>query len=262
MSVRPAAVAGMFYPADAVELRTMMMRDLAAAPSLSGRPRALMVPHAGYIYSGPTASCVYALLQGQSWSRVVLAGPAHRVGFYGIALSSRSAFRTPLGDVSLVADGAALVDRFEAVHFNDEAHAQEHSLEVQLPFLQLLLDDFELLPLCVGMVEPELLTEVLASFATDRQTLLLISSDLSHYHPYAQANRLDHATLERITSGQLVSHEQACGATGVNAMTMLAGRNGLRPQLLDYRNSGDTAGEKDRVVGYGGIAWFEGGGHA
>ncbi|WP_167631353.1 AmmeMemoRadiSam system protein B [Mariprofundus ferrooxydans] len=255
MSVRPAAVAGLFYPADRAELCDMIARELAQIDVVSPCPRALVAPHAGYIYSGPTAAYAYALLSKSPVSRVVIAGPAHRVAFRGVAVASSSAFRTPLGDVPLAADGRELAERFDCVAIDDGAHAMEHSLEVQLPFLQTVLGSFELLPLCVGAVEASELADVLESLWGDAQMLFVISSDLSHYHPYAEARRMDLTTIDRILEGQSIDHEQACGATGINAMNILAKQHGLQAQLLDYRNSGDTAGDRDRVVGYASLAF-------
>jgi len=255
MSVRPAAVAGLFYPADRVELHNMITRDLDRVDVALPCPRALVAPHAGYIYSGSTAAYAYASLDKCPVSRVVVAGPAHRVAFHGIAVASSSVFRTPLGDVPLAADGRELADLFDYVVIHDGAHAMEHSLEVQLPFLQTVLGAFELLPLCIGAVEASELADVLESLWGDAQTLFVISSDLSHYHPYAQARRMDLATIDRILEGQSIDHEQACGATGINAMNMLAKRHGLQAHLLDYRNSGDTAGDRDRVVGYASLVF-------
>lgn len=255
MSVRLAAVAGLFYPADPVELCDMIARELARVDVVPSCSRALVVPHAGYIYSGPTAAYAYASLSHCPVSRVVIAGPAHRVAFHGIAVASSSVFRTPLGDVPLSTDGRELADLFDCVAINDGAHAMEHSLEVQLPFLQTVLGSFELVPLCVGAVEPSKLADVLESLWGDARTLFVISSDLSHYHAYAQARRMDLATIDRILDGQSIDHEQACGATGINAMNLLAKRHGLQAHLLNYRNSGDTAGDRDRVVGYASLVF-------
>ncbi|PIP02229.1 MAG: AmmeMemoRadiSam system protein B [Zetaproteobacteria bacterium CG12_big_fil_rev_8_21_14_0_65_54_13] len=258
MSVRPAAVAGLFYPADRAELRSAIANELGSAAYCGCYPKALIVPHAGYIYSAPTAACAYAALKNAPVSRVILVGPAHRVAFHGVAVASSSAFRTPLGDVPLAVDVPELASRFDCVCVHDSAHAMEHSLEVQLPFLQMVLGSFELLPLCVGAVEASELAAVLESLRGDQQTLFVISSDLSHYHPYEQARILDHATIGHILAGRAVDHEQACGATGINAMGMVAQQHGMRARLLDYRNSGDTAGDHDRVVGYASLVYEAG----
>ncbi|MDQ6993516.1 MAG: AmmeMemoRadiSam system protein B [Mariprofundus sp.] len=255
MSIRSAAVAALFYPADGVVLRDMIKSALSRVQFVTDAPKGIIVPHAGYSYSAQTAACAYATLKNSAYSRVVLVGPAHRLAFNGIAISASSSFRTPLGDVAVAVDSYKLPALFDTVLVHDGAHALEHSLEVQLPFLQVVLGEFEILPLCVGAVRASQLFSLLEFLYGDEHTLFVISSDLSHYHPYTQANRLDHTTVNTILAGEQVSGEQACGATAVNAMTLLAKQHGLRACLLDYRNSGDTAGEKDRVVGYTAIAF-------
>ncbi|MFQ5345060.1 MAG: AmmeMemoRadiSam system protein B [Mariprofundus sp.] len=278
MSVRPSAVAGLFYPGDARELSAYISGTLHDATALlsersvekspeilSGEasvPEAVIVPHAGYIYSGPTAACAYAslgnaALRDTAIRRVVLLGPAHRVAFYGMALPGCEAFATPLGYVRI--DSAAIQEllTFPDVQVNDAAHAQEHSLEVQLPFLQTVLGDFALLPVCIGSVSPNAVARVIESLREDANTLFVISSDLSHYHAYDEAVQRDRQSIDIILAmHNELDHEQACGATGINAWLPVAKRHGLTAQLLDYRNSGDTAGDRDRVVGYASIAFF------
>jgi len=262
MPVRPAAVAGIFYPAVVDELSAQIFHALAIAESelesSMSAPRAIIVPHAGYIYSGLTAAFAYQSVRGASFRRVVLFGPAHRVGFYGMAVPEVDTYRTPLGDTPIDQEGVRSTLNHAEVQASDIAHAEEHSLEVQLPFLQMVLDAFELLPICVGMVDPKAVAEVMEPFLNDPETLIVISSDLSHFHDYQNANRIDGKTVEQMLAirGPL-DHEQACGATGINALLILAERYGLVPHLLDYRNSGDTAGDKERVVGYASMAWFE-----
>jgi len=262
MSVRPAAVANLFYPGSPPELRAFIAESLnnasAQLPPGLPTPKAIIVPHAGYIYSGPTAGFAYATLKQANIKRVVLLGPAHRVACYGMALSGDDAFSTPLGDVQLdTAARQTLLEQPEMA-INDAVHAQEHALEVNLPFLQSVLEDFTLLPICIGSVQPETVQHAIEPLWQDKGTLFVISSDLSHYHPYAEARALDQDSIETILNlrGPL-HHEQACGATGINALLSLARRFDLTPKLLDYRNSGDTAGDKDRVVGYASIAFFE-----
>ncbi len=262
MSVRPVTVASLFYPDSPPELRAFISGALSAAsaqiPSGQPAPKAIIVPHAGYIYSGPTAGFAYATLKMARYNRVVLLGPAHRVPFYGMALSGDDAFSTPLGEVPLDAVAREALLALPDMAVNNAAHAQEHSLEVQLPFLQSVLDDFLLLPICIGSVQPEAVQSVIETLWHDRGTLFVISSDLSHYHQYAEARVLDQDSIETILQMRApLNHEQACGATGINALLPLALRFGLRPKLLDYRNSGDTAGDMDRVVGYASIAFFE-----
>jgi len=263
MSVRPAAVADMFYPGEAGALSAFISDALSdASAQLSADmpiPKAIIVPHAGYVYSGLTASFAYAALKHANINRVVLLGPAHRVPFYGMALSGYDAFATPLGEVRLDAKAMQQALTFADVQVNDAAHAQEHALEVQLPFLQIVvLKDFTLLPICIGSVQPDAVARVIESLWGDEKTLFVVSSDLSHFHSYDEARALDLHSIETVLAmRKVLTHEQACGATGINALLMVARRHGLTVQLLDYRNSGDTAGDKERVVGYASIAFFE-----
>ena len=259
-NVRSPAVAGMFYPASGHALTEMVDAMLDAANATAAtRPRALISPHAGFIYSGPTAAHAYALLRGLALRRVVLLGPVHRVPVRGLALPAAEAFATPLGVVPLDMEGMRRIEERPQVVVFDAAHQMEHSLEVQLPFLQRVLDDFALVPLAVGDASGEDVANVLEVFADDPETLIVISSDLSHYHAYAEAQRLDAATTDAILRLQTpISHQQACGATPINGLLTLARRRNLRAKLLDLRNSGDTAGDRDRVVGYGAFAFSEG----
>jgi len=261
MRVRPAAVAGMFYPHDAGELTAtvsgLLQQASADLKSDTASPKALIVPHAGYIYSGLTAAFAYATISSAHIKRVVLFGPAHRVPFTGLSLPDCDIFSTPLGSVRLDQAGMQTALTLPQVSLNAYAHAQEHSLEVQLPFLQLLLDDFELVPLCVGVTEPGQVADVMRLLWGDEETLLLISSDLSHYHNYAQARAIDGQSIDALLAKKHdLSHDQACGATAINALQLIADEKQLRPLLLDYRNSGDTAGDKDRVVGYASIGYY------
>jgi len=259
MRIRPAAVAGFFYPADEGELRADVDRLLAAVDTVAtSHPKALIVPHAGYIYSGPTAACAYALLRGADIQRVVMFGPAHRLPFAGIALPETDAFATPLGVVPL--DGALLrqASREPGVLMLDAAHVMEHALEVQLPFLQRVLGTFMLAPMVIGQADEAMVAQVIDALWGDARTLIVISSDLSHYHADIHARRLDKQTIDRILAlnGPLTP-QQACGATGINGLLRVARRRGLTPQLLDYRTSGDTAGDRSQVVGYTSIAFRE-----
>lgn len=261
MSVRPAAVAGMFYPAEAEELSSQISRSLAVAEAVLEKglpvPRAIIVPHAGYVYSGLTAAFAYQAVHGAPFRRVVLFGPAHRVGFRGMAVPQNETFRTPLGDIPVDQEAVRRALGHAQVQASDVAHAQEHSLEVQLPFLQSVLQHFESLPVCVGMVEPQAVAEVMELFLDEKETLIVVSSDLSHFHDYQRANAIDAATVDTMLNitGAL-EHDQACGATAINALLILADKYGLKPRLLDYRNSGDTAGDKKCVVGYASMAWY------
>jgi hypothetical protein len=255
--VRPAAVAGAFYPADPARLEAMVRGYLAAArrEEMGLPPKALIVPHAGYVYSGPVAASAYALLAAVAprIRRVVLLGPSHRVPFAGLAASSATHFETPLGLVPLDREAVARALALPQVSVLDRAHAGEHSLEVQLPFLQCVLGDFHLVPFAVGEASDAEVAEVLERLWGGEETLVVISSDLSHYHAYDEARRLDGETTRAIESldGDALEWESACGRVGVRGLLALARRLRLRPQTLDVRNSGDTAGPRDRVVGYG-----------
>lgn len=262
-SVRPAAVAGSFYPGHPQQLADDvggLLRAAGAHATAAECPKALIVPHAGYIYSGPIAASAYALLSPwrEQLRRVVLLGPVHRVPIRGLALPQCDAFETPLGAVPLDAPGMALLLRLPQVTQNAAAHAWEHSLEVQLPFLQQVLESFTLLPLAVGDATTQEVAEVLETAWGGKETLVVISSDLSHYLPYDTAKQYDTATACAITSlRSSISHEQACGGTPINGLLRLATQHGLLADQLDLRNSGDTAGDRDRVVGYGAFAFFE-----
>lgn len=263
-SVRPPAVAGMFYPGMAAVLGEEVADMLAAVPPepTLPQPKAIIVPHAGYIYSGPVAASAYARLAPYAATirRVVLLGPCHRVAVRGLAVPHAAAFATPLGSVPLDQAAIALARSLPQVIVHDGAHAEEHSLEVQLPFLQKVLGDFSLVPLAVGYATPDEVAQVLELLWGGPETLIVISSDLSHYHNYADAKQRDHRTADAIAHLQLLlDHEQACGATPINGLIEAAGRHGLQPRLLDLRNSGDTAGDRSRVVGYASFAFFDGG---
>lgn len=258
---RPPAVAGLFYPADA----TALARDVSAylGPSIATPgpvPKALIVPHAGYLYSGATAARAYARLAAARAEvrRVVLLGPAHRVPVRGLALPGVDAFDTPLGRVPIDAEAAAAVQRLPQVCTRTNAHRDEHSLEVQLPFLQTVLEAFALLPFVVGAATAAEVAEVLDHLWGGPETLILVSSDLSHFHDYAEAQRLDRDTAHAILALQAgIAPEQACGATPINGLLHCARQRGLHIELLDLCNSGDTAGDRRRVVGYAAFALTE-----
>lgn len=259
IATRPAAVAGLFYPAAPEALHAAVRDFLDDAPADGDAPpKVLVVPHAGYIYSGSTAARGYAALRpvADRVRRVVLIGPAHRVAVRGVALPSATRFATPLGPVEL--DRAALDALADAPHVvvSDRAHAAEHALEVQLPFLQEVLDRFTVVPMVVGDATPEEVADVLERVWGGPETLIVVSSDLSHYLPYDTACRVDASTLVQVLAlGPALDHEQACGATPLNALMLIARRYGLRPRLLAACNSGDTAGDRDRVVGYAALAF-------
>jgi AmmeMemoRadiSam system protein B len=259
--IRQPAVAGYFYPADAVTLGQTVEQMLGAARATGGDPpKALIVPHAGYIYSGPIAATAYARLAPyrDHYRRVVLLGPCHRVPVRGLALSGADAFRTPLGDIRI--DKAAVADLHLAqLQVFDATHQYEHSLEVHLPFLQSVLGDFTLVPIVVGTASHEAVAEVLDALWDGPETLIVISSDLTHYLSYDAARAVDDETrqsIERLDAGR-IGHDEACGATPIGGLLETARRRGLEVETLDLRNSGDTAGDRRRVVGYGSWAFFE-----
>src|SRR5512139_1412182 len=259
-TTRPAAVAGLFYPDNPTELKRTVTDLLADAgvEALSHAPKALIVPHAGYIYSGAVAASAYARLGGLRGRirRVVLLGPTHRVPVRGLALPEADRFATPLGEVQLDRAGMQAIAGLPQVVQSDAAHQMEHSLEVQLPFLQQVLGDFELLPLAVGEVTAAEVAEVLERVWGGDETLIVISSDLSHFLPDAVARRVDGATVDAILAlDSHLSHEQACGATPINGLMLAAHRHGLHAIKLDVRNSSQTAGDPERVVGYAAFAF-------
>ncbi len=258
--IRPPAVSGMFYPGDPKELASDVNAMLAAARPPALRPKALIVPHAGYVYSGPVAAYAYALLAPLRGTieRVVLFGPAHRVYVRGLAVPTADAFATPLGSVPIDKEAIAAVAGLPQVETDDIPHAPEHSLEVQLPFLQTVLGDFKLVPFCVGDVSGAAIAEVMDALWGGDETLIVVSSDLSHYHAYAAAQKLDRQTADDVLHLRVLEdYEQACGALPINGLLEAAPRRRLSPHLLDLRKSGDTAGDKSRVVGYAAFAFTE-----
>ena len=258
-ATRPPAVAGLFYPGEPGALREEVRRLLADAQGPRVRPLAIVVPHAGFPYSGPIAATAYAGLQtfANEIKRVVLLGPSHRVGFRGAAVPTVDSFSTPLGEIPLDREDIALLLRKPAVQARDDAHAREHSLEVQLPFLQVVLSDFRLTPLSVGVIAPEEAADLMRPFLGRTGTLVVVSSDLSHYHEYEAAKRMDLRTTEAIVAlaFERIESADACGCHALNGLLHLARNTGLSALPLDVRNSGDTAGDHARVVGYGAYAF-------
>ena len=257
-NIRPPAVAGMFYPAEPQQLAHDVQQYLGEARPFDLVPKALIVPHAGYMYSGAIAATAYASLRtiAARIRRVVLLGPTHRVAVRGLALPGADAFDTPLGRVKLDAAGARAIAHLPRVGVSAQAHALEHSLEVQLPFLQSVLTNFTLLPLAVGMASAEEVAEVLETVWGGDETLIVISSDLSHYLPYATAQRVDNETAQAILKlRQPIAHDHACGGTPISGLIVAAQKHNLAPHLLDLRNSGDTAGSHAQVVGYAAFAF-------
>lgn len=258
MNIRPAAVADMFYPGDPVVLQHDIQQYLQDTHDMGTTPKALIVPHAGYIYSGPVAAQAYAQLRRRRHHirRVVLLGPCHRVPLEGLAVPGVDAFQTPFGNIMLDQDAIRSILALPQVQTFDLTHEQEHSLEVQIPFLQETLVDFTLVPIVVGDATAAEVSEVLEALWGGDETLIVISSDLSHFHDYDEAKRLDSATcnaIERFDKAA-IGHHDACGSTPVCGLLDIASKHHMTVTTLDLRNSGDTAGSKDRVVGYG--AWM------
>ena len=263
-TLRPPAVAGAFYPGDAQALLGEIDELLDGVESVDvrfGHPKALIVPHAGYIYSGATAAHAYSELVAARGlvKRVVLLGPVHRVAVRGLALPGVDLFATPLGRIALDADAVRALKDLPQVVISAPAHAMEHSLEVQLPFLQRVLGEFSLVPLAVGDASGEEVAEVLERLWGGPETLIVISTDLSHYHEYETAQKIDNDTADRIARLETgLNHNQACGATPLNGLLALARKKGLSIRRLSVCNSGDTAGGRGRVVGYSAFALDEG----
>lgn len=266
LNTRPPAVAGAFYPGDPATLSRTVDQLLAEAEPVSGlQPKALIVPHAGYVYSGSTAATAYAALApwAKTIRRVILLGPTHRVAVDGIALPEADVFSTPLGQIRLDAQAIAAIADLPQIVFSDHVHAFEHSLEVHLPFLQRVLEHFTLVPLAVGHATPEAVAEVLDRLWDGPETLIVVSSDLSHFLPYNTAQQVDSKTCRHILQLDIHIHpEQACGAYPINGLLLAASQRGLTPTLLGLCNSGDTAGDKSRVVGYAAFSFTKGAEHA
>ena len=256
--IRRAAVANMFYPGDPGQLHADIQAMLAEATAGGAAPKAIIVPHAGYVYSGPVAASAYARLATarNRIHRVVLLGPCHRVPLSGLATSSADYFETPLGMIALDKDAISRILPLRQVQEFDLTHQQEHSLEVQLPFLQEVLEEFSLVPLVVGDTSASEVAQVLDALWDGDETLIVISSDLSHYHDYQTARKMDTSTCQAIEQldSKAIGHEQACGRNPVLGLLQCAQQRSMKVTTLDLRNSGDTAGSRDRVVGYG--AWM------
>ncbi|MGE4062709.1 MAG: AmmeMemoRadiSam system protein B [Rhodospirillaceae bacterium] len=261
-TTRPAALAGHFYPADPDELRATIAGFMAGAkPPARPLPKALIVPHAGYVYSGTVAAKAYERLDGAAdqIKRVVLLGPTHLVYVRGLAAPRATHFATPLGSIVIDRDALDDLANLPQIVFSDEAHAMEHSLEVQLPFLQRVAPHAKLVPLAVGDTSPRAVADIIERFWDDASTLIVISSDLSHFHSYDDAKRRDSATAANIEhfADDDLSGEQACGFLPIAGLLAAAKRRDARIERIDLRNSGDTAGPRNRVVGYGSWAVYQ-----
>lgn len=258
--VREPAVAELFYPGEADALRRLLAQLMSHPAPPTCTPKALIVPHAGYVFSGATAALGYAQVAPARAhiKRVVVLGPAHRVRFQGIAAHPGDAFLTPLGEVALDDTALERLADLSYVGLSDEAHAEEHSLEVQLPFLQYLLEDFRLVPLAVGDLPAEATAAVLERLWGGEETLLIVSTDLSHYHDYESARRMDTQTAEniRLKRPEAIGYQDACGRSPLIGLLELARRRDLRIEQLGLCSSGDTAGNRQRVVGYGAFAVY------
>jgi len=253
--IREPAVAGLFYPGAPDELRTTIDGYLSAVQGAGASPKALIAPHAGYIYSGPVAAAAFATLveARETVRRVILLGPAHRMALSGMAIPSATAFSTPLGEVPVDAEAFDVAREVPNVRVFDAPFEGEHSLEVQLPFLQVVLDDFRVLPVLVGQSPAESVASLIDALWGGDETRIIVSSDLSHYHDYETARELDQRTAELVETLQLeeLTSENACGCHPLRGLLHVARAKGLLVHALDVRSSGDTAGPRDRVVGYG-----------
>ena len=254
--VRPPAQAGRFYPANPAQLRKEVSDYLAAAPRSTGPvPKALIAPHAGYMYSGPIAGSAYARLESgrDQIRRVVLVGPSHFARFHGVAASGMDAFETPLGRVPLDRAGIACAAGLPGVAISEDPHREEHSLEVHIPFLQVVLGEFELVPLLVGEATQSEMARLIEVLWGGPESCIVASTDLSHYRNFTAARQFDEATARAIEAfeGERLDGYDACGFQGVRGLLEVARDRGLECRAIDLRNSGDTAGSRSRVVGYG-----------
>ncbi len=254
-NIRPAAVAGVFYPETPKTLKSMINALLEHTESTGPAPKAIIAPHAGYIYSGPIAASAYHRVEAAKdrIHRVILLGPSHRTAINGLAASSAGYFATPLGRVRVDHEGVKQALQFPQVNIIDEAHTLEHSLEVHLPFLQMILNDFTIVPLVVGDASAAEVSEVIEGLWGGDETFIVISSDLSHYHDYNAAKSMDEATslaIESLRPDQ-IHCDDACGSTPITGLLLTAQHKNLKVSTIDLRNSGDTSGATDKVVGYG-----------
>ncbi|OLQ74771.1 AmmeMemoRadiSam system protein B [Photobacterium proteolyticum] len=253
MNIRPPAVAGSFYDKSPETLQCQLDSWLIPTTDEYKKIRAVVVPHAGYVYSGKVAAQAYRYLKSQADTikRVILIGPSHRYFFQGCAIPSVDYFASPLGNIAIDKQSVEILREIDDIEVSDQIHAFEHCLEVQLPFLQTCLNEFTLLPLLTSNVSPVNVANIIDSLWQDDSTLLVISSDLSHYHPYSEAQKIDQDTCSLIEHyDPSLTPEQACGSTGINTLLLLAKQRDYQITRIELKNSGDTAGDKERVVGY------------
>jgi AmmeMemoRadiSam system protein B len=253
MHIRPAAMVGTLYPADAEQLSAQLAKLLLSCQQSIETPKVIIAPHSGYLFSGQVAACAYRSLShiAPTISRVILVGPSHQQHCHGIALPTADYFQTPLGEVSVDQQALKQLEQLTDVNFNDSVHELEQSLELQLPFLQLCLLNFTIVPIIIGTTHAHHVAQVLNSVWGSNETLIVISTDLSHYLDYQQAKNIDFKTCHEISQlSDLITEQQACGSTVLNGLMKVAKQRNLAAKLLDCRNSGDTTGSKDKVVGY------------
>ena len=258
-TIRQPVVAGKFYPNDPNVLQQSIQSFFEKADKTLPVPKAIIAPHAGYVFSGPIAASAYACLVNQNnIQHVAVIAPSHRYPFSGVAVSLADFFATPLGNISVAKKIVSEMVALPEVNVVEKAFEQEHSLEVHLPFLQMTLKDFALIPMLVGQISFQQLAKVLETIWNGSETLIVISSDLTHYLSYAEAQKIDKKTADAIVSlnPNEIGSDQACGRVGIKALLEVAQKKNLKPQLIDLRNSGDTAGPKDRVVGYGAFHFY------
>ncbi|MCP3936732.1 MAG: AmmeMemoRadiSam system protein B [Actinomycetia bacterium] len=267
--LRYPAVSGSFYPNDAAELTRDVDRFMTRCKhpgqgevdaDVRGRAKIVVVPHAGYRYSGSVAGCAYSRLARlvPAPKRVVLLGPAHTMPVSGMVVPQAHVWRTPLGDVEIDRPAVEALEVLHGVQTDERPHAQEHALEVQLPFLQRVLSDgFTFVPVVVGRTPPDLVADLIDTCWGGDETIIVISTDLSHYHPEPEAKALDRATVDAVLAGDLagVTHDGACGATPLRGAMVAAGRRGLSPVLVSLATSADAGGDNWRVVGYGSFVY-------
>ncbi len=260
IETRKAAVAGMFYPEQSEKLTKLVDTLLHSTTGLDKTPIALIAPHAGYIYSGPIAANAYSpfLRRPGGIHRVLLMGPSHRFSFEGVALPTSHYFQTPLGSLAVDRDAVEMLSLQEGVIFSDEAHAGEHSLETQLPFLQRIFNNISIIPLLTGKIHHGQVARLISPIVDDPGTLTVVSSDLSHYYDYETARKLDKATARSIETLDMdgIKHDGACGRTAIRALMILALQREWNARCIDMRNSGDTSSSRDQVVGYGAFHFY------